>query len=119
MVIDSDTRGVHGLAMTEANVVLASVSEIPVRVIKILPSGYQIPHPLPWPAICRADVAFRYRFQFATLSGKSAHAFPLAVSAGLQQRFDPPDISTPVLGIFGKTFMSDPRLSKPATRCPP
>jgi len=34
--------------MTEANTVLASVSVIPVRVIKILPSGYQIPDPLPW-----------------------------------------------------------------------
>src|SRR5439155_20383323 len=27
---------------------LASVSMIPVRVIKILPSGYHIPDPLPW-----------------------------------------------------------------------
>ena len=34
--------------MTEANAVLASVSVIPVRVIKILPTGYQIPDPLPW-----------------------------------------------------------------------
>jgi Protein of unknown function (DUF1612)/HTH DNA binding domain len=34
--------------MTEANAVLASVSVIPVRVIKILPAGYQIPNPLPW-----------------------------------------------------------------------
>src|ERR1700730_2691947 len=34
--------------MTEANAVLASVSVIPVKVIKPLPSGYQIPDPLPW-----------------------------------------------------------------------
>jgi hypothetical protein len=34
--------------MTEANAVLTSVSVIPIRVIKILPSGYQIPDPLPW-----------------------------------------------------------------------
>lgn len=34
--------------MTEAKAVLASVSLIPVRVIKILPSGYDIPDPLPW-----------------------------------------------------------------------
>ena len=105
--------------MTEANAVLASVSVIPVRVIKTLHSGYQIPDPLPWAQLAGPLVAFRYRFQFATLSGKSAHAFPLAISAGLQQRFDPPDILTPVLGTFGKTVMSDPRLSKPAARCPP
>jgi hypothetical protein len=98
---------------------LASVSLIPVKVIKILPPSYKIPDPLPWAQLASPLVAFRYRFQFATLSGKSAHAFPLAISAGLQQRFDPPDISTPVLGTFGKTVMSDPRLSKPAARCPP
>jgi hypothetical protein len=34
--------------MTEAKPVLASVSAIPVKVIKTLPSGYQIPDPLPW-----------------------------------------------------------------------
>jgi hypothetical protein len=34
--------------VTEANAVLASVSVIPVRVIKILSSGYQMPDPLPW-----------------------------------------------------------------------
>jgi hypothetical protein len=34
--------------MTEANAVLASVSVIPVKVIKPLPTGYQIPDPLPW-----------------------------------------------------------------------
>jgi hypothetical protein len=90
--------------MTEANDVLASVSVIPVRVIKILPSDYQIPDPLPWAELAGPLVAFRYRFQIAALSGKSAPAFLLAISAGLQQRFDPPDISTPVLGIFGKTL---------------
>jgi hypothetical protein len=37
--------------MTEANVMIASVSVIPVRVIKTLPSGYQIPDPLPWAAL--------------------------------------------------------------------
>jgi hypothetical protein len=37
--------------MTEANGVLASVSPIPIRVIKILPSGYSIPDPLPWAAL--------------------------------------------------------------------
>src|ERR1700736_4168360 len=37
--------------MTEANAMIASVSMIPVRVIKILPSGYQIPDPLPWAAL--------------------------------------------------------------------
>jgi hypothetical protein len=34
--------------MTEAKVVLASVSVIPVRVIKTLQNGYVIPDPLPW-----------------------------------------------------------------------
>src|SRR5258708_18515856 len=34
--------------MTEANGMIASVSVIPVRVIKTLPSGYQLPDPLPW-----------------------------------------------------------------------
>jgi hypothetical protein len=34
--------------MTEANAVLASVSVIPIKVIKPLPTGYQIPDPLPW-----------------------------------------------------------------------
>ena len=37
--------------MTEAKTVLASVSSILVRVIKALYSGYQIPDPLPWPAL--------------------------------------------------------------------
>ncbi|MBX9646537.1 MAG: DUF1612 and helix-turn-helix domain-containing protein [Xanthobacteraceae bacterium] len=37
--------------MTDANVVLASVTPIPVKVIKPLPSGYQIPDPLPWSQI--------------------------------------------------------------------
>jgi hypothetical protein len=37
--------------MTEANIMIASVSVIPVRVIKTLPSGYQIPDPLPWAAL--------------------------------------------------------------------
>ncbi|UQE03894.1 hypothetical protein [Bradyrhizobium japonicum] len=34
--------------MTEAKVVLASVSLVPVKVIKTLPCGYKIPDPLPW-----------------------------------------------------------------------
>ena len=34
--------------MTEANAMLASVSLIPVKVIKILPPSYKIPDPLPW-----------------------------------------------------------------------
>ncbi|MBR1090773.1 DUF1612 and helix-turn-helix domain-containing protein [Bradyrhizobium manausense] len=34
--------------MTEVKAVIASVSVIPVKVIKILPSGYLIPDPLPW-----------------------------------------------------------------------
>lgn len=37
--------------MTEANAMIASVSVIPVKVIKSLPSGYQIPDPLPWTQI--------------------------------------------------------------------
>lgn len=37
--------------MTEATFVLASVARIPVKVIKALPFGYQIPDPLPWTAI--------------------------------------------------------------------
>jgi Protein of unknown function (DUF1612)/HTH DNA binding domain len=34
--------------MTEAKAVIASVTVIPVKVIKSLPTGYQIPDPLPW-----------------------------------------------------------------------
>lgn len=34
--------------MTEVKAVIASVSVIPVKVIKPLPTGYQIPDPLPW-----------------------------------------------------------------------
>ncbi len=37
--------------MTEANAVIASVAVIPVKVIKVLPSAYQIPDPLPWSQI--------------------------------------------------------------------
>ena len=41
---DGKTR----VAMTEANAVLASVSLIPIKVIKILLPSYKIPDPLPW-----------------------------------------------------------------------
>ncbi len=34
--------------MTEAKPVIASVSVIPIKVIKPLPTGYPIPDPLPW-----------------------------------------------------------------------
>jgi len=48
--------------MTEANAVIASVLMIPVKVIKTLPSGYQISDPLPWAALAgplaAADVGF-------------------------------------------------------------
>ncbi len=37
--------------MTEAKAVIASVSTIPVKVIKVLQSGYRIPDPLPWAEI--------------------------------------------------------------------
>ncbi len=37
--------------MTEANAVIASVSPLPVKVIKTLPSAYQTPDPLPWSQI--------------------------------------------------------------------
>jgi len=37
--------------MTEAMSVIASVCPIPVKVIKALPSDYQIPDPLPWAAL--------------------------------------------------------------------
>ena len=40
--------------MTESNAVLASVSPIPVKVIKTLQSDYQIPDPLPWSALAVA-----------------------------------------------------------------
>lgn len=59
--------------MTEANAVLASVSLIPIKVIKILHSDYQIPDPLPWPAICRAD---RY----------SAPSQPLTLTCNIRRR---------------------------------
>lgn len=48
MVIDSEKRAPKGIAMTEAKVVLASVSAIPVKVIKALSHAYQIPDALPW-----------------------------------------------------------------------
>lgn len=34
--------------MTEVKAMIASVSVIPVKVIKPLPSSYQLPDPLPW-----------------------------------------------------------------------
>jgi hypothetical protein len=37
--------------MTEAKAVIASVTAIPVKVIKALPSAYRIPDPLPWSQI--------------------------------------------------------------------
>jgi hypothetical protein len=37
--------------MTEVKSMIASVSVIPIKVIKPLPSGYQIPDPLPWAAL--------------------------------------------------------------------
>lgn len=43
--------------MTEAEAVLASVSMIPVKVIKALISAYQIPDPLPWPQLSGPLVA--------------------------------------------------------------
>jgi hypothetical protein len=43
--------------MTEANVMLASVSLIPVRVIKTLPPSYKIPDPLPWAQLAGPLVA--------------------------------------------------------------
>ncbi|WP_029880242.1 RHE_PE00001 family protein [Bradyrhizobium sp. OHSU_III] len=43
--------------MTEANAVIASVSLIPVKVIKALHSGYQIPDPLPWTQIAASLAA--------------------------------------------------------------
>ncbi|MDH6263763.1 hypothetical protein [Bradyrhizobium sp. BR13661] len=104
--------------MTEAIRVLASVSSIPVKVIKTLPPSYKIPDPLPWAQLVGPLVAFCYRFQFATLSGKSVHAFPLAISAAVRQRFDPTDISTRAFGTLGKTVVTDPHNSKPAARCP-
>ena len=39
--------------MTESNAVLASVSSIPVKVIKTLPFAYKIPDPLPWDQLAR------------------------------------------------------------------
>ena len=104
--------------MTEAKVMIASAMLIPVRVIKALLKAYDIPDPLPWSQIAGPLVAFCYRFQFATLSGKSVHAFPLAISAAVRQRFDPTDISTRAFGTLGKTVVTDPHNSKPAARCP-
>ncbi|MGO4562525.1 hypothetical protein [Rhizobiales bacterium 3FA27D7] len=49
--------------MTEANAVIASVSPIHVKVIKTLPSAYQIPDPLPWSQIAGPLVGFTSRFQ--------------------------------------------------------
>src|SRR5260370_42406955 len=43
--------------MTETNPVLASVSVIPVRVIKTLPDGYQLPDPLPWAQLAGPQAA--------------------------------------------------------------
>lgn len=37
--------------MTEAKAVIASVSPVPVKVIKALISAHQIPNPLPWPQL--------------------------------------------------------------------
>jgi len=48
VVIDSEKDAPKGIAMTEANAVIASVTVIPVKVINVLPLTYQIPDPLPW-----------------------------------------------------------------------
>ncbi|MBC9883869.1 hypothetical protein G8O24_42105, partial [Bradyrhizobium sp. INPA01-394B] len=68
--------------MTEAKIVLASVSLVPIKVIKTLLCSYKIPDPLPWAQLVGPLVAFRYRFQFATLSGKLPPVFLPAISAG-------------------------------------
>jgi hypothetical protein len=52
--------------MTEVKAMIASVSVIPVKVIKILPSGYQMPDPLPWAQLA-GPVAFSWRVQLETL----------------------------------------------------
>ena len=63
MVIDSEKGTPKGIAMTEAIFVLASVTMIPIKVIKTLPSAYQIPDPLPWSQIAGPLVGFTSRFQ--------------------------------------------------------
>lgn len=57
MVIDSEKRARKDIAMTEAKAVIASVSTIPVKVIKALSQAYQIPDPLPWSQIAGPLVA--------------------------------------------------------------
>ena len=72
---------------------------------------------IPGPA--KVGVAFRSRFQFATLSEKSAPDFHLAISATPRQRFDLFGISIRAPGNFAKVLMNDPHLPKPPSRCPP
>ena len=48
----------EGIAMTEANDVLASVTTILVKVIKTLPNAYHIPNPLPWTTIAGLALTF-------------------------------------------------------------
>ena len=57
VVIESEKDTRKGIAMTEVNAVLASVSPIFVKVIKTLHSGYQLPDPLPWAALAGPLVA--------------------------------------------------------------
>jgi len=75
----------------------------------------------PWPERTAPSptVAFRSRFQFATLSKKPAPAFLLATSEAPRQRSDRFGISIRAPGKFAKTLMSDPHLPKAASRCPP
>ena len=72
--------------MTEANLVLASVSTILVKVIKTLRSGYQIPDPLPW----------------ATIAG------PLAAAEDSLARLDERLAKSPIRdGFVARTHFSD------------
>ena len=87
--------------MTEGKDMLASVSMKHGKVINNLMNSYSIPDPLPWTQIAWPLVAFRHRFQFAALSGKSASCFQVGISAGIRQRFDS---TRDHRGIFPKSY---------------
>lgn len=72
------------------------------------------PAEIPWTLIVAPLVAFRLRFQFEALSGKSRVAFLFAISPGGRQRVDLFGVSSRTLRMFAKDVMSAPRRLEPS-----
>ena len=104
--------------MTEAKIVLASVSLVPIKVIKTLLCSYKIPDPLPWAQLVGPLSLSVTDFNLQRLAENRRRFFTLRFQQDPDSALTHLAFRCSTAPILATPIMSDPQQPRSASRCP-